>query len=207
MEHAISTSAIVKRIGDLAAYDTAAQTVPKKPAGRVVFLDRDGTLIENIPFLREAGKVQLLPYVGEGLRSLQDEGYSLVVVTNQQGIGLGYFDYDDFVRVNAEMLRLLSAFGVRISRFYFCPHSVADDCRCRKPLPDLLERGLRYFEAEPESCFFVGDSDSDMVAAEAAGCHGIFVSKPSSDDRDRRATDFRGAVELIVNFVPAAKAS
>ncbi len=207
VEHEISTSRIVSKIQELSAYDLPSLSAQLRSNGSIVFLDRDGTLIENVPFLRDPTQVRLLPYVGEGLRLLQDSGFALVVVTNQQGIGLGYFDYDDFVRINSEMLRLLSRFGVRIARFYFCPHSAADSCQCRKPLPGLLKRGLDYFGSDPQNCFMIGDSASDVAAAEEAGCRGVLLS-PAQDGRTLKGaiTGFKDAVDLILNSITTTKA-
>ena len=146
MNHEISTSAIVKRIQELSlqsVQEHSAQVfeehslyaTPDKPArglsGPLVLLDRDGTLIENSHFLKDPSAVRLQEGVGEGLRTLQNAGFSLAVITNQQGMGLGYFNYDSFVAVNSAMLRQLASYSVQIARFYFCPHSLAEQCECR----------------------------------------------------------------------------
>jgi D-glycero-D-manno-heptose 1,7-bisphosphate phosphatase len=194
LRHEISTTQIIRRIQHLAQYEE-----PQIGAGSgdsIVFLDRDGTLIRNIPFLRDPSRVELLPGVGEGLRRLQEFGFRLVVVTNQQGIGLGYFDYDAFVRVNSRMLHLLATFGVKISRFYFCPHSMADDCECRKPETRLLEQALSHYGVRPESCFFVGDSATDIECARRAGCIGIQIGS-SDAPNDASVLGFRDAVKKI----------
>lgn len=188
----ISSTKIVERISELALY--ASPEPVAGPAGRpIVFLDRDGTIIRDVPFLKDPRRVELLPGVGANLRRLQDAGYLLVVATNQQGIGLGYFDYDEFVEVNSEMLRQLAAFSVRIARFYFCPHSFADGCECRKPAAGLLRRALVDFQTRPDECFMIGDRVSDVEAAKNAGCHGFLVSQGSG-------TSFDAIVEHILSL-------
>ncbi len=195
VNHEISTSAIVKRIQELSLYAS-----PEAPArglrGPLVLLDRDGTLIENSHFLKDPQKVRLLPGAGEGLQALQEAGFSLAVVTNQQGMGLGYFDYDAFVAVNSAMLRQLAPYGVQIARFYFCPHSLAEQCECRKPGARMMERALADFHCKPEDCFVIGDMQSDVEAAQAAGCSGILLSPERS---------FEAAVQLIISAPAVAR--
>ena len=174
VSHHVSTSRIIERI--LAAQSLATPSpVPFTAAKGIVFLDRDGTLLKDEPYLSDPRQAELLPGVGEGLAGLQRAGYRLVIVTNQQGIGLGYFSMREFTAVNAALFRLLAPFGVTISRIYYCPHSLADSCDCRKPATGLLLRALSDFEMEPARCFMVGDRDSDAMAAAATGCRPVVV--------------------------------
>src|SRR5215469_7141346 len=170
----ISSTTIIRRIVEISNY-SEEHTGHRTPGGGLVFLDRDGTLIENVPYIRDASRVRLRPGVIEGLRKLQEAGLTLVVVTNQQGIGLGYLEIDDFIRVNSEMLRQMGKAGIRIARIYFCPHSYADQCDCRKPGAALLEEALRYFGNAPGECYLIGDSSADLEAAERVGCLGVGV--------------------------------
>lgn len=173
IENQVSTTKLVERAAHLANY--AANNKTDSTRSKLILLDRDGTLIENIPHLKEPSRVRLLPGVGEGLRELQGLGFKLIVVTNQQGIGIGYFDYDDFVKVNQALFRALGPYNVKISKIYYCPHSAADDCGCRKPGAELILRAMRDFNADPEDTFFIGDTETDMQAARAAGVHAIYV--------------------------------
>lgn len=172
-----STTDLIQRIGELALY--AAPSMRPSPA-RLVLLDRDGTLIEDVPYLRDPARVRLLPGVGEGLALLQKAGWALVIVTNQQGLGLGFTTYDEFVAVNRTLLRQLSPFGVSISKIYFCPHALGEACACRKPSPGLLERALRDYQASPQACYYIGNAESDMQAASRAGCRGYRVTPNTS---------------------------
>jgi D-glycero-D-manno-heptose 1,7-bisphosphate phosphatase len=166
VEIAASTSAILERAAALYAH---APPLGAAPTGhRLVFLDRDGTLIRNVPFLHEPARVELLPGVGEGLAALDRLGFRLVLVTNQQGIGLGYYGMDAMIATNQALFKTLAPFGVRIARVYFCPHSLADDCACRKPATALLETALRENGADPRRCYLIGDSPSDIEAGHAA---------------------------------------
>ncbi|HTQ57652.1 MAG TPA: HAD-IIIA family hydrolase [Bryobacteraceae bacterium] len=167
--YAVSSSQIVERI--LAAGSTAPPSaVTGAPPKGIVFLDRDGTLLADRPYLSDPREAVLLPGVGEGLARLQQAGYRLVIVTNQQGIGLGYFSVRDFIAVNAALFRLLAPYGVSIARIYYCPHSQAEGCDCRKPEAGMLRRALADFGVAAGHCFLIGDRDSDEAAAGSAGC-------------------------------------
>lgn len=172
--HHVSSSKIMERIG-AAACTAPPAALTQSPAKGIVFLDRDGTLLQDVPYLSDPREVELLPGVGEGLARLQQAGYRLVMVTNQQGIGLGYFSMRDFMAVNAALFRLLAPYGVAISRIYYCPHSLADACDCRKPAPGMLRRGLADFGMDSTLCFMVGDRASDAEAGLAAGCVPVLI--------------------------------
>lgn len=165
--YASSTSQLIERIRllDAHAAPAAAEPGPK----RIVFLDRDGTLIDNVPFLHEPERLQLRDGVAESLLALSKGGFRLVIVTNQQGLGLGYFNMDQFIAVNQQLLRQIGAAGVSIDRIYFCPHSQAEKCDCRKPLAGMLLRACRDFQVKPADCVLIGDTPADAGAAAAAG--------------------------------------
>ncbi|HEY1947627.1 MAG TPA: HAD-IIIA family hydrolase [Bryobacteraceae bacterium] len=177
-QFAASTTAMYERIQALAVHAIPEKAKNQKPAG-LVLLDRDGTLVRDAGF--DPSKVGLLPGVGEALRELQAAGFRLCLVTNQQGIGLGYFGYRDFVDGNRALLRRLGEERVSIAKIYFCPHSLADVCNCRKPFPGLILRALSEENVPAARCFVIGDSLSDMEAARNAGCRGYYVG-PSTPE-------------------------
>ena len=170
---AASTTSMLERIEALSLHAVPQPSNATQPKG-LVLLDRDGTLIRNSPF--DPSTVELLPGVIEALRDLQAAGFRLCLVTNQQGIGLGYFGYHDFIESNRRLLGLLGKQGISISKIYFCPHSMADSCECRKPAPGLILRALREQNVTADRCFVIGDSASDIEAAQAAGCVGLLVT-------------------------------
>ncbi len=188
-----STSALMDRIQTLAVHASPEPSDASQPKG-LVLLDRDGTLIRNSPF--DPSTVELLPGVVEALRDLQAVGLRLCLITNQQGIGLGYFRYHDFVEGNQKLLRLLGKEGIAISKIYFCPHSLGESCDCRKPAPGLILRALREQNIAADRCFVVGDSPSDMEAARAAGCVGLYVGAGQPDIREA-ARSILAAVKQI----------
>jgi rfaE bifunctional protein nucleotidyltransferase chain/domain len=172
---ATSTSAILERAAAIQAHMPPLPAVTETQ--RLVFLDRDGTLIRNVPFLHQPERVELLPGVGQGLARLQALGFRLMVVTNQQGIGLGYYGMDAFIATNQALFKALAPFGVRIARVCFCPHSLADNCGCRKPGTALLEAALRETGADPKRCYLIGDSPSDVEAGHALGIPSFLVGE------------------------------
>jgi rfaE bifunctional protein nucleotidyltransferase chain/domain len=171
-QFAASTTSMFERIQALAVHASPDKKT-NSPARGLALLDRDGTLVRDACF--DPTEVELLPGVVEALLSLQAAGFRLCLVSNQQGIGLGYFGYRDFIDGNRKLLRELGKAGVSIAKIYFCPHSLADTCECRKPAPGMILRALRDENIPPERCFVIGDSVADLEAAQAAGCKELYV--------------------------------
>lgn len=140
-----------------------------------VFLDRDGTIIEERGYLADPAGAVLENKAAEGLRAMAAMGYALVVVSNQSGIARGYFTSDSAEAVNRRIADLLAREGVDILAWYFCPHGPADGCRCRKPLPGMLEQAAREHDLDLPNSFVIGDKRVDVELALAAGCVGILV--------------------------------
>ncbi len=171
-QFAASTTAMFERIQALAIHAAPEQSQTAEPRG-LVLLDRDGTLVRDVPF--DPSRIEILPEVIGALRKLQDAGFRLCLVSNQQGIGLGYFGYRDFIDGNRRLLRALGAAGISITKIYFCPHSWGETCKCRKPAPGMLLRAMREQNVPASRCVMIGDSVDDMAAAKAAGCTGFYL--------------------------------
>src|SRR5262249_38936824 len=124
-------------------------------------------------------QVELLPEVIEGLLKLQDAGLALAVVSNQQGIGLGYFTSRDFIQVTQKVLQLLGPHGIRIAKVYFCPHSMGEECDCRKPKPGMILRAMSDFQMKPQQTFLLGDLPADLEAGAAAGVQAFLAIEGS----------------------------
>ena len=193
-----SSTRMMERIQALALHAAPEQAEGGAVAG-LVLVDRDGTLIRDVPFLSDPDQVELLPGVAAGLAQLQAAGFRIAIVSNQQGIGLGYFGAPEFIAVNRRIFRELAPHRVRISRVYFCPHSFADDCDCRKPKPGMLLRAMRDFKVGPDRCFFIGDTPGDMEAGAAAGCATVFVGGVSGVPCTYAAGDFTEAARWILS--------
>jgi len=147
-----------------------------------VFLDRDGTLVEDVPYLHDPGRLVLLPGVGK-LAALAASGYALVVVTNQAGVARGFYDEAAVAAVHRRLRRLLAGAGVRLDAVLYCPHhpegtvpAYARACRDRKPGPGMLEVAARRLGLDLAASFLIGNAPSDVGAAVAAGATPLFVT-------------------------------
>lgn len=127
-----------------------------------VFLDRDGTVIVERNYLSDPAGVELLPGAAEGLRHMRGLGLRLVLVTNQSGVGRGYFGRDAVERVHGRLLELLEAQGTRLDALYVCPHAPDELCPCRKPGPGLIDRACAELGLDPRASFVIGDKPCDV---------------------------------------------
>ncbi len=155
----------------------ARARAPRAPRGWAVFLDRDGTLLRLVPYLKDPERAQLYAGAVEALRSLQAAGARLVVVTNQAGIARGLMTRDDVARVNRRLMARLAVAGVWLDAVEVCPHhpDFTGPCRCRKPAPGLLTRAARRLRIDLGRSWLIGDSVSDLEAGEAAGTRTALV--------------------------------
>jgi D-glycero-D-manno-heptose 1,7-bisphosphate phosphatase len=144
----------------------AGYNVAVQPA---IFLDRDGTLIEEREYLADPAGVALFPGTGAALRRLQDAGFKLVIITNQSGIGRGYFTEADMHRVNARLTELLAADGVRIEKIYFAPEAPDQPSRGRKPSPQFLFDARDELGVDLSRSFMIGDKLIDLECGWNAG--------------------------------------
>jgi histidinol-phosphate phosphatase family protein len=162
-----------------------------------VFLDRDGTVIDDKAYLSDADGVELLPGAGESLARLSQAGYSLVLVTNQSGVGRGYFGLEAVDSQHRRLESLLSPFGVSLAAIEVCPHAPEDHCECRKPKPTMLLRAARNLNLDLSRSFMIGDKLADVQAGKAAGCATILLG-PESPGADHCTTTLLAAAAWIL---------
>ncbi|TKG71561.1 HAD-IIIA family hydrolase [Prauserella endophytica] len=170
-----------------------------------VLFDRDDTLIEDVPYLADPEQVRPMPGARAALGALRDAGVLLGVVSNQSGIGRGYFTDDEVRRVNARVDELLGPFQT----WQWCPHGPDDACACRKPQPGLVLRAAEALGVDVSRCVVVGDIGADVEAATAAGAKGILVptprTLPGEVEHARReaavAPDLTSAVRLAMEVL------
>jgi D-glycero-D-manno-heptose 1,7-bisphosphate phosphatase len=146
-----------------------------------VFLDRDGTLVEEVAYLHDPGRLALLPGVA-ALAGLAAAGYALVVVTNQAGVARGYYDEAAVDLVHRRLGELLAGAGVRLDAILYCPHHPegtvarhARACRCRKPSPGMLEAAAEQLDLDLPASYLIGNHPTDVGAAVAAGVTALYV--------------------------------
>jgi D-glycero-D-manno-heptose 1,7-bisphosphate phosphatase len=147
-----------------------------------LFLDRDGTIIEERGYLDHLDLLRVFPWTADALRLIKRAGFVTVVVTNQSAIGRGIIDEPFLHGVHRELDSRLAPSGVAIDGYYYCPHFVEsaigryrEACRCRKPGPALVERACRDLDLDPRRSFMVGDRWSDVACGQAAGTRTILV--------------------------------
>jgi histidinol-phosphate phosphatase family protein len=139
-----------------------------------VLLDRDGTLVEDVPYNPDPARVRLLPGVLDAVRALRSYGVRLGLLTNQSGIGRGLLSPPQVAAVNARVAELVGGFDV----VHVCPHVDSDQCRCRKPLPGMVIDALADLGVPARRAALVGDIGADVEAGIAAGVRSILVPTP-----------------------------
>ncbi len=156
----------------------------------------------DVKYCADPALVQLIPGAAEGLRSLREAGYRVVIVTNQSGIGRGYFDTETLERVNSRLREELRREGADYDALYYCPHAPEEDCQCRKPKPGLLLKAASELNIDLASSYTLGDRDLDVGAGKAAGTKTILVSRTDhpDDSASNRPPDF-----VASNLADAAK--
>ena len=149
---------------------------------RVVFLDRDGTLCEEVGYLDSVEQMRLIPRSGEAVRLLNQKGYKVVVITNQAGVARGFFPEAVLEGLHAEMLRQLREEGAYLDGIYYCPHHPSDgfppyrqECNCRKPATGLLERAAADLNLDLLSGYMIGDHFSDVECGQRVGAQTVLL--------------------------------
>jgi D-glycero-D-manno-heptose 1,7-bisphosphate phosphatase len=149
---------------------------------KIVFLDRDGTINEEVEYLHNPSDLLILPGVSAALKRLKEQGFHLVVVTNQAGVARGYYSESDIEQLHEYMNRLLAKDGAEIDRFFYCPHHPVHgighykkSCHCRKPDIGMFEMAEKYFQVDKSHSYMIGDKLLDTEAGRRYGVSSILV--------------------------------
>jgi D-glycero-D-manno-heptose 1,7-bisphosphate phosphatase len=140
-----------------------------------VFLDRDGTIAEEVGYLNHPSRFRMFPFVPAAIRRFNDAGLPVVVVTNQSGVGRGYFPESLVHSVNELMTKQLAEAGAKIDAIYYCPHISAENCTCRKPKTGMLDRAAAEHSLDLHRSFVVGDRYGDVELARNARARSVLV--------------------------------
>jgi D-glycero-D-manno-heptose 1,7-bisphosphate phosphatase len=171
---------------------------------RAVFLDRDGTLIEEREYLSRPEGVAPLPGAGPALRSLREAGFKLFVVSNQSGVGRGYFSLEDVVRVNERMTEMFAAEGVRFDKIYIAPEAPDQPSRGRKPAPGFLLEARDQFSLDLPDSYVIGDKLSDLECGWNAGAGRSILVRTGFGKKVEEANQGRLGAALVVDDLAAA---
>lgn len=179
---------------------------------RAIFLDKDGTLIRNVPYNVDPNQIELMPGV-EALERLKSEDFKFVIITNQAGVAHGYFEETALVAVREHLELMLSHLGLDLAGFYYCPHHPQGkvtryrrQCDCRKPSPGLLQRAADELQIDLTKSWLLGDILDDVEAGNRAGCRTILVDVGSETQwrvtanrlPDYRVNDLASATQRIL---------
>ncbi len=166
---------------------------------KAVFFDRDGVINVDHGYVSKKNDFAFVDDIFSVMRTLAKKGYALIIVTNQSGIGRGYYTGDDFQVLTSWMLSRFAEEGVEIAGVYHCPHSPEADCACRKPAPGMFFQAIREHSIDPEASWMVGDKSSDMEAAEAAGiCNRVLLGDADSGHSTHRITKISDLLSLPI---------
>ena len=182
----------------------------KRSSKIAVFVDRDGTICFDKHYMSDPDDIELVPGVAEGIQRLNQAGIQVIIVTNQSGVGRGYFSENELKTFNEHLVAALDRQGANITEIFYCPHSPDVGCNCRKPATGLLESAKEKYGFDLTKSFVIGNRIMDVEMAHGVGAKGIIVPEPgdqynidseieASDDKpDFRAEDFLEAARWIL---------
>ncbi len=170
--------------------------------GKAVFIDKDGTLIHDVPYNVDPKNVRLTMGAGRALWRMKNAGYQLIVVSNQSGVARGLFEEKDLLPINRQIQTLLAPYGVKVDAFYYCPHGPDDGCECRKPMPGMILRAARDYAIDPQISWMIGDILNDVEAGNRAGCRTIHVDNGNETEWIR--SDYRQPLYTVKDLAEAA---
>lgn len=178
--------------------------VPTETAtGKAVFIDKDGTLVHDVPYNVDPRHVRLIAGAGAALRNMKNAGYKLIVISNQSGIARGLFEERDLLSVNCCIQSLLAEYDVSIDAFYYCPHGPVDGCQCRKPMPGMILKAARNHDVYLQTSWMIGDILNDVEAGNRAGCRTIHLDNGNETEWIRG--NYREPMYSVTDWMEAAE--
>ncbi|CAA9892863.1 D,D-heptose 1,7-bisphosphate phosphatase [Candidatus Methylobacter favarea] len=169
---------------------------------KAVFIDKDGTLIHDVPYNIDPHHIRLMEDAGHSLYRLKKAGYQLIVISNQAGIARGLFNKSDLLPVNRQIQLLLAPYAVNIDAFYYCPHGPDDGCDCRKPKQGMILRAAEDHAVELPVSWMIGDILHDVEAGNRAGCRTVLFD--NGNETEWLKGDWRQPRYSVKNLTAAA---
>lgn len=163
---------------------------------KAIFFDRDATLIVDKHYLHKPEEIEYFDDTFSALKELQDAGYLLFMITNQSGIGRGFFTVDQMHEVHNQMIKDLSKHSITLSGIEFCPHSPEDKCECRKPHPKMINTFLNKFDIDLKKSYMIGDKPIDAKAGINAGINGMIIGSSEKYKSFKTLSEFK---EFLLN--------
>ena len=158
---------------------------------KTVFVDRDGVINqERSDYVKSISELEIYPNVAKNIKLLKDAGFLVIVITNQSAVNRGIITHEIVSQIHDSIQDHLKKYGTFLDGFYYCPHTPDENCNCRKPKPGLLQQAILELNIDLNSSWMIGDSDSDIEAADSIGCKAIKINDNFSLDN---------AVEKILN--------
>jgi D-glycero-D-manno-heptose 1,7-bisphosphate phosphatase len=165
---------------------------------KAIFLDRDGIINKDYSYVYKSENFEFCDGIFEALQYLLSLDYLLFIVTNQSGIGRGYYSKDDFEKLTYWMLNEFKKKSVKITKVYHCPHSPKDNCNCRKPKTQLFEQAQKEFDIDMKNSWMIGDKLSDIEAGKKAGItNTIFVNSTTCKEASYSITSILDIIKII----------
>ena len=173
---------------------------------KAIFIDRDGVINEDHGYVHKIEDFKFIPKAVDGLKLLSEQGFKFIIITNQSGIGRGYYKKEDFLTFNNHLVSELSKNKIKIEKTYYCQHGPDESCDCRKPSTKYIKEAKKEFDIDLENSYVIGDHPHDIEMGKKAGCKSIYVltghgkkHKEELKEADFIAQDLYEAANWILN--------
>lgn len=174
---------------------------------KAVFIDRDGTINIDVHYLDDPNKFEMYSGVAEGIKKLKENGFKIIITTNQSGIARGYFTEEQLSKIHERMKKEFQKFNVKLDGIYYCPHHPNDNCDCRKPKIGLFKKAIKEHNINIKKSYVIGDKILDIAAGKKIGAITILVPEPHTKEEFlSRKNEWSYSPDYIAdNFITAVK--
>lgn len=187
---------------------TNPKSIIQNPKSKAVFLDRDGTICEDVNYLARAEDLRVFPFAAEAIKLLNISNFLVILITNQSGIARGYFDENTLREIHEKLISELASNDATLDGIYYCPHNTGSNCRCRKPKIGMIEQATENFAIDLEKSWTIGDKAIDVELGSNAGTKTVLVltgyGRKEIEKTERKpnliAEDLLEAVREITNY-------